>query len=545
VARLDGVGFQLAPDGERAVYLPVNEPVMWHWSIKPSSPGQQRLSVTLLLRWVPTEGTSEVVRESVVFSKGLDIQVTSFFGMTRRQAMAGGMIGLLFGTAICVYALVPLLRRDKTRVRTRKPDQQLIIEGYPGLVLSTEEETLLRALFRNYGRLVLVSEFLSGYSGARTLLVQPLRRDEGADAHTIVKIGMKEAIMGEFENYETFVKHTLPPVTARIQGAPVSIPRGAKAALQYTFIARPGEMPGSLRQALMHAPDPSLLNQLFETFGPNWWMQRSPYTFRIAQEYDRLLPTHYVVEPDEERGLDLNGKLSPGDVSLDIGDVVTLRNFPIIRKRADGYSLSLKGELTPGQAPLRVRWMSTSNPQGANGRIITTRWTHLREIVSGFEPRDLPDPIVSIPDLLNESVNGTQSTIHGDLNLENVLVGPGDFVWLIDFATTRQGHPLYDFAHLEAEIISHVIAPQIDSITEYLDILEAVDSAGNSGLSALLSATREIAWRCLFNPSQRREYYLASFFACLGGLKYKNLEPLQKHLLYLTASHTLKNHLIG
>ena len=39
-----------------------------------------------------------------------------------------------------------------------------------------------------------------------------------------------------------------------------------------------------------------------------------------------------------------------------------------------------------------------------------------------------------LPAWLNQTVAGTQSTIHGDLNLENALVGPGGIVWLIDFA---------------------------------------------------------------------------------------------------------------
>ena len=71
----------------------------------------------------------------------------------------------------------------------------------------------------------------------------------------------------------------------------------------------------------------------------------------------------------------------------------------------------------------------------------------------------LPDPLYRLPGLLKESISGTQSTIHGDLNLENILVGLGGFVWLIDFASTRDGHTLFDFAHLGAELIAHVTRP--------------------------------------------------------------------------------------
>jgi hypothetical protein len=154
----------------------------------------------------------------------------------------------------------------------------------------------------------------------------------------------------------------------------------------------------------------------------------------------------------------------------------------------------------------------------------------LGDFVAGFDRCGLPDPLPRLPSLLNENVAGSLSTIHGDLNLENVLVGPGGFVWLIDFAQTRDGHTLYDFAHLEAEIIAHVIAIQVTSPAEYVSLLDA-------GSHPLLMALHAIAGRCLFNTAQPREYHLALVMACLGALKFTNLQPYGKHLLYLTAAH--------
>jgi hypothetical protein len=49
-----------------------------------------------------------------------------------------------------------------------------------------------------------------------------------------------------------------------------------------------------------------------------------------------------------------------------------------------------------------------------------------------------------------------------------------------------------------------------------------------------------MANRCLFNPSQPREYRLASFLNCLGALKFTNLDRHARHLLYLTAAFTLQ-----
>ena len=39
-----------------------------------------------------------------------------------------------------------------------------------------------------------------------------------------------------------------------------------------------------------------------------------------------------------------------------------------------------------------------------------------------------------------------------------------------------------------------------------------------------------------FDPGRPREYQLALLLACLGGLKFVNLNPEQKRRLYLTAA---------
>ncbi len=546
VALLEGVGFTISPESERAFGLPPGETVTWRWTLTPLAPGQHRLAITLWLRWTPLASAGGSIRESQVYSKGFNVEVTSFAGMTRGQAMLSGLIGLIFGGGLSLMALTYRVRAARPALQVLTPNPSLVIEPHPNIDLHPPERSLLQVLFRRYARLVIESEFRSGYSGARTLLALPIHADGRADAHTIVKIGERGAIRREFENYERFVKDTLPPITARIQEAPVTLPSTPhtsrfmpQAALRYTFIGEPGRPPLSLREALLSNPDPALLEKLFSTFGPNWWMQRRAHTFRLAQEYDRMLPAHYVLEPVKEKAEKvLDGGAAPSEVRLAIGDCVTVRSFPSFELRVDGQSLSLTGVAAPGQPPLRVRWMSLAAPAGATARVTATRSILLGDAVAGFDLHGLPDPLARLPALLNENVMGTESTLHGDLNLENVLVGPGGFVWLIDFAQTRDGHPLYDFAHLEAEIIAHVIAAQIFSVTGYLSLLHAAFNPNSgSNPNSLLSTLHDIAARCLFNPSQPREYHLALYVACLGALKFPNLEPFPKHLLYLTAAY--------
>jgi len=537
-ARLDSVGFLISPDNEITQGLPLDQPVTWRWTLQPLTAGQHRLSLSLKLLWTPLPGNPSPPRETVIYSKGLTMQVISFLGLTIGQAAGVGIFGVAVGAALSLPLAAYFLFRPKQRalLQTIAPNAGLVVEAPPTLHLSDDERTLLRALFHRYSRVTLEAEFRSGYSGARTFLALPVRADGRADAYTIAKLGERDSIQREFENYETFVKDTLPPITARIQETPVTAgtKTDGRAAIRYTFISEPARLPISLRESLianLRSPDSAaLLEKLFATFGPNWWMQRKPYTFRLAQEYDRMLPAHYVLEPTSERPPDeLDGRRPPAQFNFQAGDVITMTNLRIVERRPDGKSLSLQGTLTPGSPSLRVRWQSLKPPSGEAARVVATRETLLRDFTADFDRFSLPDPIAKLPALLDERLIATQSTIHGDLNLENILVGPGGFVWLIDFAQTRDGHPLYDFAHLEAGIIAQVIAPQFNSAFEYLPQLDS--------LHPLRATLHAIAGRCLFNPSQPREYHLALFMACIGALKYVNLNSFQKHVLYLTAAH--------
>jgi hypothetical protein len=575
-ARLDGVGFEIAPTLEEERYVQEGEPVSWRWTLTPRHPGQQRLSVMLKLRWKLADDPATTVRETVAYSKGLDMQVISFLGLTQAQAMSTGWFGVLIGGMLILAMFVMRPRRiDAHRLTSpvsRSPNTSMVIELRPGVNLSPSERALLQSLFQRYDRLILEREFQSGYSSARTFLALPIHSDGRADAHTIAKIGERDSIQREFANYETFVKDTLPPMTARIQHTPVVVPRKVKgiasgaiseierAAIQYTFIGEPGSAPVSLHSSLLTHPSPEWIEKLYRSFGPNWWMQHRPYTFCLALEYDRFLPTHLVVEPADGHGKLLDGKASPASLQLQVGEKVTLNNFTIAEQRADGKSLSLIGQAAPGQPPLRVRWLGSHPPNGACGRVIATRQTMLEGLVAGFDLHGLPNPFEKIPALLAETISGTQSIIHGDLNLENVLIGPGGLVWLIDFAQTREGHTLFDFAHLEAELIAHILAPRFNHPAEYLSwmpemlrkiypdkrlanhtTIHTVDDTELLPYQRLFDPLHEIVQTCLFNPTLTREYRLALGIACVGALKFANLDLHSKQILYLTGAALIQS----
>jgi hypothetical protein len=531
VARLDGVAFTIAPSGDQALLVPPGEAVSWRWSLSPRAPGQQRLSVLLLLRWEADPGVSAQPRESVAFGRSLDVQVTSFFGLRQPEALGLGLFGLVFSSGLGLWALFAR-RAAPGAFQSPKPNARVSIEELPNSPLSNEDTRLMQALFGRYARLLIEREFLSGYSGARTFLARPVRPNGQPDAETIIKIGPRNDIRREFDNYETFVKDRLPPVTARIQRAPVALQASDRAAIQYTCISEPGKPPLSLRLALLENPDPTLILRLFDTFGPNWWMQRQPYAFRVAQEYDRLLPPHLMLAPAHGATtptVPINPSAMASVLALRPGEIILLPAFDHTELRSDGQSLTLYGRAVPGQPTLRLRWLNLNPPNNTSARVLASRADLFAEYTSGFERYGLPDPLLHLDSLLQETIMGTRSVIHGDLNLENILVGPGSLVWLIDFAQTREGHPLFDFSHLASELIAHVLAERCESPLAYLNLLR-------QGHEPLLGAVEAVAQRCLFDPRNLREYHLALIMACLGALKYSNLSAKAKHCLYLTAA---------
>ena len=167
VARLDGAGFVIVPAAEQASLLPLHQAVTWHWSLTPQQPGRQRLTIRLLLRWEPLAGTLGTGREAVVYSKGLEVGVVSFFGLTRGQALTTALIGLSLGGVMLILGAV--YRAPRGQIMRSKPAQDgvrrvsslthppndfLEIECPGGIPLSEEEKGILRSLFQRYQRLV-------------------------------------------------------------------------------------------------------------------------------------------------------------------------------------------------------------------------------------------------------------------------------------------------------------------------------------------------------------------------------------------------------
>ncbi|MBL8096520.1 MAG: phosphotransferase [Anaerolineales bacterium] len=524
-AQLFGVNFDIAPHDEQFLRVNPGETLTWRWSVRSQSAGDHTLTVNLRLRLISANDT----REAQLFSRALPVRVWPLPGPTWLY-MGLGVLGLVTGGAVSLGALVWRGRRGP---QPRRPNTGLQLDLPAGLQVEREDAQLLRTVFGDYQRLIVEREFRSGYSGARALLALPIKADGRADAHTIVKIGPSIDIEREHLNYERFVKNTLPPVTARMQDTPLRL--NGRAALRYTFIAEAGQAPISLRQALRRNPDPTLLWRLFESFAPTWWSQTRPIAFRLAAEYDRVLPPHLVVRPTgraEAGGAALTPESDPAAFAR--GQAVRVSRFPVAHPRADGRSLALSAAPGDGRAPLRVSWLSPQAPNGGptSAEVVATRSDYLRDRVAGVDLFGLPDPITRLPEFLEATIVGGSSIIHGDLNLENALVGPGGLVWLIDFSETREGHVLYDFARLGAELIAHVLAPAAGEAAPFLEAWRR-DQVDAQTLTGALFA---IPQRLRSDAQTTGEFELCLLVACLGALKHDNLDAQARACLYLAAA---------
>jgi hypothetical protein len=169
----------------------------------------------------------------------------------------------------------------------------------------------------------------------------------------------------------------------------------------------------------------------------------------------------------------------------------------------------------------------------------------------GPQPRSLPNPLLNYDDLLYYHVNGSTSKIHGDLHLGNILVGPGDTAFLIDFEHARDGHTVFDWATLEISLLNELVVPLVGSawddiytILEYVAALNAQTSLPNDPPEvklafASLIAVREIVQDTLAQANNWREYYIALALSALRAMSWDTLHIGGRRLMLLVAALAL------
>ena len=474
-------------------------------------------------------------------------------------------------------------------------DDRPHIDNPRNVSLLPEEEAVLRMMFAACQRVTIKAEFGGGLSSSRVFLIRPVKGEHGPELPVVVKIAPIGLITREWQAYHECVHKKLPGI-AEIAGDRVLPPGSPWGGLRYTLMGESGAFEiESLYSYYTHASIADiryvLEERLFEMAGPKWWQfNRVVADWPIQASYDFLLPVNLLIEPAtpppgiSPYSLNPNVSLSQ---SLLQGDYVRLEGFVItevelnrkavtlnVPPRLDGLPASYRLRLQPVESMESYQVGNIIFP--LEGRVTATRYDQLQTMAQKVLGRSfdltadtltspggitLPNPLMVWPALLGKTRDVRVSCIHGDMNLENILVEPASRnVSLIDFATARQDHVLHDLLCLETEVVTKLLPEAltetdllVDTIYAfYRQLHEATFASGQATSSRsvpaglekpfeMLVLIRGMARQCLFDQNDWQEYYEGVALYLLGALKYKDLDrspqaPLPKQAAFWAAA---------
>jgi hypothetical protein len=468
----------------------------------------------------------------------------------------------------------------------------LSIENPNHLDLPPGAEEILRQMFADCGRLVIKQEFTSGLSGSRVFLVRPVRiqaDEERAKLPLVVKFASRSLIEKEWRAYiSEGIRETFQDI-AEIRGEPVWSADGEQGGLCYPLLGGGTFEVVSLRTYCRQKGVEDIrfvMGRLMKILEQLAQHSHPKVDFQLQRSYDRLLLVNLKVEP---------GPLPPGvtphlvkpdappSSPLKPGDYVRLEGFALIKRETATLNYPPTNEDLPPS--YRVQFTSLAGVADdrlgqvldpIEGKVTETRQSQLqREVLKALgQPVDpaaerlplpdggsLPNPLAALPGLLEGTHDVKVGEVHGDLNMENLLVDPQvRDVNLIDFSEARRDHSLYDFLRLEAEVMTklvpellhqHGLSPMPLISHLYLQLHWAsLDPEGftphppHPALEkplAILQIIRHTARQSLFNINDFSEYYRVLALRLLGTLKFADLDkaeeaPLPKQVAFWGAA---------
>lgn len=452
--------------------------------------------------------------------------------------------------------------------------------------LSKDQLFILRRMFHGYAEVRVEQRLTGGYTPALLLVVTPIHIDRREDASVVVKIGQTDSILDEAQRYDRYVKNTLPPLTARLEERPTAPDTSDLAGIKYTFVTDSDGHPQDMRVAALNWTGAQLgewlHSRLYHYFGDAWWKQSRPYKFDVWQEYDWVLPPVLTLELSREEKLPEGAQILRFPIkrqqleTLEYGDTVVVENFivqKVDRERqaiwlALGHGGTANTNLTRAYQ-IEVRGINFEHDTYYRGeiveRLIGTIWkTRNEQLITAVRALDpdfeitgesipfnntrLLNPLLHYTALLDEMVDATLCTIHGDLHLGNILIGPNNSALLIDFARTRDGHTLFDWATLEVSLLVNFILPAFGEdwnsarqITEILVGLNRGDTRLSVGaeiaeLFQAIRALRQIINDRLANSGHMEEYYIALAFCALRAVTWDTMPAGGRRLMFLVSA---------
>lgn len=453
--------------------------------------------------------------------------------------------------------------------------------------LTKDQLFILRRMFHGYGLLRIEQRLNGGYTRTHLLVVTPVNLDQREDAPVVVKIGPTDVILDEAQRYDKYVRGTLPPMTARLEERPTAPETSDHAGIRYTLVTGSDGQPRDLREMIGTWSGEQLgrwlMEHLYATFGDGWWKQSRPYRFEVWREYDWVLPPVLTLEYSEQDQLPANTQMLKFPIKrrklakLEYGDSVMIENF--IVQKVDHENNAIR--LAVGHAAdlmrayqIEVRGIDFEQDtyyrgeivERIGGRIWKTRGEQLTHAVRALEPdfeiddelirvddHKLRNPLMAYNDVLDSYMEGNLSTIHGDLHLGNILIGPNEAALLIDFALTRDGHTVMDWATLEVSLLAEIVRPTLepgwDAARYLLHVLHDMHDTKEGRLpedqpelvDALLpiQAVRQIAANCLGRPNEWDEYFGSLALCSLRAVTWETMDSEARRLLFLVAAYAM------
>jgi len=474
---------------------------------------------------------------------------------------------------------------------TPSPTRAIPIDLPRTIQLTALDQQLIGALFGQATKVTVLTEFTDGRTATRVLLVRATANDGVEELPAVVKLGPRTLIEPEWQATQRQVLDRLPGFAA-VRGEPVYLAdeNGAqRGALRYAQVGDGIFAVESLSRYSSHATLQDLwqvlANRLFQQLGRLWQATQQRATISFQQRYDAILPVNLEVEIDNNAQgypIFLNAHYlattSAGVPPLQPGTVVRLDGFVVTEESADGRTLTLdlprSNDSVSSAYRLRIQRPGNDPPcpvgatfPAATGRVRATRQSLLQSYLQphlgdGIDltqptvrlsdqrslPNPLPNPLFALPTLLARTHEGRLATIHGDLNLRNILIDPAvRTAHIIDCASARQDHVLHDLLRLERDLLTDGAAqtffqadlPPTAIVRFYQQLHCATRGAAHdpghfawptelepalAKLFVMIATLRYAARDLLAAPGDWAEYYTGLILHLVGALKYRDLD---------------------
>ncbi|MEM7539729.1 MAG: phosphotransferase [Chloroflexota bacterium] len=471
--------------------------------------------------------------------------------------------------------------------------------------LDAHHEELLAQIFSKENKVHIQKEFGNGFSDSRVFLIRSYDQQGYAKLPVVVKLASAAIITQEWHAFSTQILERLPGFVA-ILDKPAQTTDGIYQGIRYGAVGDGIFDVASVAQYSQDAAIPDLwhvLNRrIFRQFHILWDASRRR-TQPIQSTYDRFLPVNFSITPmpiidDAHRDYYQHypkidaGKLAEAQIKgaknclsslpdLSMGAPVRLTGFVVTEVEERRITLDLPKISTLGREgefalSYRIRFENVHNPEAyhvgetvafAVGGITQTRQTQLSHSIDTVfyhrlnlndtyltlptQKYRVPNPLHRLSEILQETRSVYLSTVHGDLNLENIIIDPdARSARIIDCANARYDHVLQDLLKMETETITHLLpraffqsSLQPDTIFRFYRYLHVAGVAkampeGEFSIPAdemfdnellvkyfiMLVSIRQRAKEYMVNPSDWHEYYCGLICTLLGTLKFTNLD---------------------